>query len=63
VSWETTRRLRVACSRPGTAPKVTSLVLAHLEIEDLSLHGTEIETIVAELYRDGGRQAREAAGR
>jgi ABC-2 type transport system ATP-binding protein len=59
--WEAPRRLRVVCKRAGTLPLVTSRVLHYLEVEDLSLHGTEIETIVAELYRDGGRQAREAA--
>jgi ABC-2 type transport system ATP-binding protein len=53
--WETPRRLRVTCARAGSAPRVTSLLLSQLEVEDLSLAGTEIETLVAELYRGEGR--------
>jgi len=47
------RVLRVVCSRPGTAARITALVLQHLEVEDLSVQATDIEAIVANLYRAG----------
>jgi ABC-2 type transport system ATP-binding protein len=54
---EAPRILRIVCSRPGTAARVTGLVLQRLEVEDLSVQGTDIEALVAKLYRDGTTHA------
>jgi ABC-2 type transport system ATP-binding protein len=51
LTWESSQRLRVDCARAGTAPKITAIALGRLEVRDLALHGAEIESLVARLYR------------
>jgi ABC-2 type transport system ATP-binding protein len=53
LAEEAPRALRIICSRPGTAARVTALALQHLEVEDLSVQATDIEAIVANIYRAG----------
>jgi len=57
LTVEAPRVLRIVCSQPGTAARVTGLVLQRLEVEDLSVQGTDIEALVANLYRDGKTHA------
>ncbi|HVZ34564.1 MAG TPA: ATP-binding cassette domain-containing protein [Polyangiaceae bacterium] len=57
LSVEAPRLLRIVCSRPGTAARVTGLVLQQLGVEDLSVQGTDIEALVANLYRAGSTHA------
>jgi ABC-2 type transport system ATP-binding protein len=57
VTWEGDRRLRVDCPESGSAPKVTAMVLQRLDVRDLALHGAEIDTLVARLYRNRARRA------
>jgi ABC-2 type transport system ATP-binding protein len=52
-NWETPRRLRVECPGRGTAPRITSAVLKHLSVRDLSVEGVGIDALVARLYRTG----------
>jgi ABC-2 type transport system ATP-binding protein len=55
LSFDAPQRARVECTRAGSAPRITSLVLEALEVRDLSLHGAEIDALVARLYRTGSR--------
>ena len=57
LTEEGPRVLRIVCSRPGTAARVTALVLQQVEVEDLSVQGTDIEALVANVYRDGATHA------
>jgi ABC-2 type transport system ATP-binding protein len=52
-NWETPRRLRVECTRRGSAPKITGAVLKHLSVRDIAVEGVEIDAIVTRLYRNG----------
>jgi ABC-2 type transport system ATP-binding protein len=53
-NWETPRRLRVECSRRGSAPKITGAVLKHLSVRDIAVEGVGIDALVARLYRQSG---------
>jgi ABC-2 type transport system ATP-binding protein len=53
-NWEAPRRLRVECSRKGSAPKITGAVLKHLPVRDIAVEGVGIDAIVARLYRNNG---------
>jgi ABC-2 type transport system ATP-binding protein len=57
LTVETPRVLRIVCSRPGTAARVTALVLQQLEVDDLSVQGRDIEALVTNLYREGTSHA------
>jgi ABC-2 type transport system ATP-binding protein len=57
LTEEGPRVLRIVCSRPGTAARVTAIVLQRLEVEDLSVERTDIEALVANLYREGSTHA------
>jgi ABC-2 type transport system ATP-binding protein len=57
LSVEAPRILRIVCARPGTAARVTGLVLQQFCVEDLSVQGTDIEALVANLYRDRSSHA------
>jgi ABC-2 type transport system ATP-binding protein len=56
LAWDGERRLRVECPASAIAPKVTAMVLQRLDVRDLALHGAEIDTLVARLYRTGPRK-------
>jgi ABC-2 type transport system ATP-binding protein len=51
TTWESPLRVRVDFPHNGATPKVTTLLLQHLSVQDLALQGTELETIVAQLYK------------
>jgi ABC-2 type transport system ATP-binding protein len=57
VTVESSRRLRIDCSSGGTAVDVTRALLERFRVRDLTLQTSDIETVVAKLYRgDGARQ-------
>ncbi len=56
-SWESPRRVRVECSRRGSAPKITGAVLRHLPVRDIAVQGVGIDALVARLYRNGSANA------
>ena len=51
AQWEEGLRLKVICRKPGTAPKITGILLKRLQVLDLTLHGADIDSIVTKLYR------------
>ncbi|HEY4156563.1 MAG TPA: ATP-binding cassette domain-containing protein [Polyangiaceae bacterium] len=51
TTWESPLRVRVDFPNNGVTPRVTGLLLEHLSVQDLALQGTELDTIVAQLYK------------
>jgi viologen exporter family transport system ATP-binding protein len=55
VTWDTASRVRVECAGAGMAPKVVGLLIQRLKVRELAMGGTDMEALVARLYRTGAR--------